>query len=150
MGYYLSWFCEPEFSLETYHNISPPAADGFQQSWLFPQTTTWLCLQIGHWIFCRLHLYRGRRVWDFCLLSVIAGNTHKILIIYCLTLCPLGNFSCFFVVCWFFSKSTFSKNSFRNTYRVSNRLDPDQAWHYVRPDLGQNCLQKLSADDTRR
>ena len=25
------------------------------------------------------------------------------------TLCPLGNFSCFFVVCWLFSKSTFPK-----------------------------------------
>ena len=35
-------------------------------------------------------------------------------------LCPLGNFSCFFVVCRLFSKSTFSKNSFRNTVRESN------------------------------
>ena len=31
-----------------------------------------------------------------------------------------------------------------------NRLDPDQARHFVGPDLGPNCLQKLSADDTRR
>ena len=38
-------------------------------------------------------------------------------------------------------------NSFRNTIRVSNRLDPDQARHFVRPDLCPNCLQKLSADD---
>ena len=30
------------------------------------------------------------------------------------------------VVCWFFSKLTFSKNSFRNTTRASNGLDPDQ------------------------
>ena len=29
--------------------------------------------------------------------------------------------------------------------RVSNSLDPDQARHFVRPDLGSNCLQKLSA-----
>ena len=29
--------------------------------------------------------------------------------------------------------------------RVSNSLDPDQARHFVRPDLGQNCLQRLSA-----
>ena len=50
----------------------------------------------------------------------------------------------------FFSKSTFSKNFFRNTICVAIRLDPDQARHYVRPDLGPNCLQKLSADDTRR
>ena len=50
----------------------------------------------------------------------------------------------------FFSKSTFSKNSFRNTIRVSNSLDPDQARHFVRPDLATNCLQKLSADDASR
>ena len=49
----------------------------------------------------------------------------------------------------FFSKSTFLKNSFRNTIRVSNSLDPDQARHLVGPDLGPNCLQKLSADDTQ-
>ena len=42
-----------------------------------------------------------------------------------------------------FLKSTFSKNSFKNTIRVSNSLDPDQARHYVRPDLGPNCLQRL-------
>ena len=33
---------------------------------------------------------------------------------------------------------------------VSNNLDPDQAGHFVRPDLHPNCLQKLSADDTSR
>ena len=47
----------------------------------------------------------------------------------------------------FFSKSTFSKNSIRNTIRVSNSLDSDQTWHIVGPDLGPNCLQSLSADD---
>ena len=46
----------------------------------------------------------------------------------------------------FFSKLTFSKNSFRNTIRVSNSFDPGQARHFVRPDLGLNCLQGLSAD----
>ena len=30
---------------------------------------------------------------------------------------------------------------------VSNSLDPDQARHYVGPDLGPSCLQRLSADD---
>ena len=44
----------------------------------------------------------------------------------------------------------FSKISFRNTTRVSNGLDPDQALHFDRPDLGPNCLQGLSADDTSR
>ena len=33
---------------------------------------------------------------------------------------------------------------------MSNRLDPDQARHFVGPDLDPNGLQKLSADDTSR
>ena len=33
---------------------------------------------------------------------------------------------------------------------MANSLDPDQAQHNVWPDLGQNRLQKLSADDTSR
>ena len=49
-----------------------------------------------------------------------------------------------------FSKSSFLKNSFRNTIRVSNSLDPDQARRFVGPDLDPNCLQRLSADDTSR
>ena len=57
-----------------------------------------------------------------------------------------------FVVCCFFSlrNQLFRKNSFGNTNRVSNRLDPDQARHFVGPDLGPNCLQRLSVDDTSR
>ena len=31
---------------------------------------------------------------------------------------------------------------------MSNSLDPDQARHFVGPDLGPNCLQRLSADET--
>ena len=46
-----------------------------------------------------------------------------------------------------FSRVTFSKNSFRNTFRVSNGLDPDQDRISVCPDLGPNCLKRLSADD---
>ena len=38
----------------------------------------------------------------------------------------------------FFSKSTFTKNYFRNMIRVSNSLDPDQARPFVEPDLGPN------------
>ena len=52
-----------------------------------------------------------------------------------------------FVVCFFFSKLTFLKYSFRNTISVSNSLDPDRAKHVVRPDFGSNCLRMLSADD---
>ena len=36
----------------------------------------------------------------------------------------------------FFLKSTFSKNSFRNTIRVSNSLDPDHTLLFVGPGLG--------------
>ena len=49
-----------------------------------------------------------------------------------------------------FSKSIRSKNSFRRAIRVSNSLDPDQARQNVGPDLGPNCLQRLSADDISR
>ena len=31
---------------------------------------------------------------------------------------------------------------------MSNSLDPDQARRFVGPDLGLNCLPRLSADDT--
>ena len=37
----------------------------------------------------------------------------------------MGSCMFFFVICFFFSKSTFSKYYFRNTIRVSNSLDPD-------------------------
>ena len=43
----------------------------------------------------------------------------------------------------FFSKASVSKS-------VLDSLDPDQARHFVRPDLGSNCLQRLPADDTCR
>ena len=45
----------------------------------------------------------------------------------------------------FFFKLTFSKKMFRNTTRVSNGLDTDQARCFVGPDVGPSCLQRLSA-----
>ena len=33
---------------------------------------------------------------------------------------------------------------------MSNSFDPDQARRIVGPDLGPNCLPRLSADDTGR
>ena len=35
----------------------------------------------------------------------------------------------------------------KNTISVSNSSDPDHDRQSVRPDLGPNCLQRLSADD---
>ena len=64
-----------------------------------------------------------------------------------LALSPQGIFSCFLSSVDFFLIQLFSKNSFRNTLKVSNSLDPVQALCFVGPDLGPNCLQKLSADD---
>ena len=67
-------------------------------------------------------------------------------------LCILGSwviFACFFAD-HFFKTNFFQKNSFRNTTRMSNSLDPDQAQHFVEPDLGLNCLQKLLANNTSR
>ena len=58
-----------------------------------------------------------------------------------LTLCILGNFTCFLSSANSFSKLTFSKSSFRNTIRVSNSFVQDQDWHDVGPDLGPNWLQ---------
>ena len=63
-----------------------------------------------------------------------------------LTLCLLVK--CCLLI--FFSKSTFLKNSFRNTIRVSNTLDLAQAQCFVGPDLGPNCLQRLSTDDINK
>ena len=57
-------------------------------------------------------------------------------------LCLLGNFACFFCRLLSF-KINFSKNSLRNTIRVSNGLDPDKARHFVGSDLGPNDLQML-------
>ena len=37
-----------------------------------------------------------------------------------------------------------------NTIRVSDSLDPDQAHNIVGPDLGTNCLQRLSAYDCQQ
>ena len=66
-----------------------------------------------------------------------------------LTLCILGNLHCLLLI-FFFKTNFFSKNSFRNTTRVSNSFDSDQDRRFVGPDLGLNCLQKLLADDTSR
>ena len=50
----------------------------------------------------------------------------------------------------FFFQNPFFSKFYRTTMRMSNSLDTDQARHYVGPNLGPNCLQKLSANDTRR
>ena len=43
----------------------------------------------------------------------------------------------------------FKKKYFRNSIRVSDGLDPDQDRQNVGPDLGPNCLQRLSSEDEK-
>ena len=60
----------------------------------------------------------------------------------------LGNFSCF---CFCRLKDLRIKFFQKNlSVRVSNSLDPDQDGHFVGPDLGPNCLQRLSAFDKKK
>ena len=47
----------------------------------------------------------------------------------------------------YFFKIIFFNKSFRIAIRVSNSFDPGQDRRFVGPDLGPNCLQRLSADD---
>ena len=49
----------------------------------------------------------------------------------------------------FFSKYTFSKNTFMNPIRVSNSLDPNQDRWYVVPDLDSYRLQGLLEVDDK-
>ena len=58
----------------------------------------------------------------------------------------LGNFSCFLSCADFFPNHLF-RNILSGIPSVSNSLDSDQARHFVGPDLGPNCLQRLLADD---
>ena len=57
-----------------------------------------------------------------CLQRLSADDTSRSFTIYL-----LGNFSCFFCHLLTFYINFFSKNSLRNTLRVSISLDPDQA-----------------------
>ena len=41
----------------------------------------------------------------------------------------------------------FKKKVIAGILSESNSLDPDQARRFIGPDLGPNCLQRLSADD---
>ena len=67
--------------------------------------------------------------------------------LFSLTHCILGNFACFFYLLMFF-KFNFFEKFFHEYHQSVKNLDPDQAQHFVGPDLGPKCLQKLPADDT--
>ena len=66
---------------------------------------------------------------------------------YFLILCILLNFA------WVKTSADFFQNHFFYKFlsgipSVSNSLYPDQVESFVEPDLGQNCSQRLSADET--
>ena len=63
-----------------------------------------------------------------------------------LILCVLVNW--WHLLTFFQNEALSPKNS--GTLSVSNSLDPDQDWQNVSPDLGPNCLQRLSANDTTK
>ena len=73
---------------------------------------------------CLLTFFSFDQLLDFPILLLLFLHTSL--------LCRIEHFEC-----WIFF----------NNIRVSNSLDPDQARHFVGPDLGPNCLQRLSADD---
>ena len=52
-----------------------------------------------------------------------------------LTVCMLSNRRLLF-----FKINIFTKKNLSEISLVSNNLDPDQARHFVGPDLGPNCL----------
>ena len=64
-------------------------------------------------------------------------------------LCMLGNFHTFSSSADFFQNHPFRK-ILSGIPSVSNSLDPDQARHFVGPDLGPNCLQRISVDDSSK
>ena len=45
------------------------------------------------------------------------------------------------------SADFFQHQLFQKILSEPNSLDPDEDQHFVGPHLGQNCLQRLSADD---
>ena len=85
--------------------------------------------------FYQQHQLEKNRYWHRWILVWIDTSLFVCLVI----------FHAYCVVCWLFSKLTFFLNYF--TIRVSNGLDSDQHRHCVGPDLGPNCLQRLSEDN---
>ena len=75
---------------------------------------------------------------------------HFLLEFSALTFCMLCYFAILFCRLPIFFKINFSTNYFGNAIRASNGLDSEQNQCSVGPDLGPNCLQRLSADDISR
>ena len=59
------------------------------------------------------------------------------------------HFSCFLSSAHFFQNQLFEQ-LIQECHQSVNSLDLDQARLFVGPDLGPNCLHRLSADDTSK
>ena len=70
-----------------------------------------------------------------------------LLLFFCLF---VSLFVCLFCFVFVFSGGGGGGKSFSNTIKLSNGLDPDQYRRSVGPDLGPNCLRRLTADDQIR
>ena len=69
--------------------------------------------------------------------------THYFVNVLYLSICMLGDCSCFYFRLLTFFKNKFFKNKPpRTSIRLSNSLDPDQDRHSVGLHLGSDCLQK--------
>ena len=75
--------------------------------------------------------------------SLCYKMTHYFADVLYLSICMLGNCSCFYFRLLTFLKIKFLKiKPPRTTIRVSNSLDPDQDRHSVGLHLSSNCLQR--------
>ena len=78
----------------------------------------------------------------------LSGPMLTLLLVNILTLCMLGNL--LLSSADFFQDELFQKILSGTPSECQNNLDTDQDRHSVGPDLGPNCLQRLSADDLNR
>ena len=134
--YILVFFFQNKLSFSKTIRLSNSLASDQDGHFIWPNLGPYGFLRISADVKCSNK--RGKDKWTFWLDKSLNS------------LPPGYFFMLFMLSADFFFKINFLRNSFRNTTRVSNSLDPDQARHYVGPDLVPKCLQKLSADDTRR
>ena len=73
-------------------------------------------------------------------------HTGQLINLFCSFLLLFFLFVCFFFFFFFFWKEFFQEY----TIAMPNSLNPDKAGGFVRPDLGPNCLPRLSAYDIGR
>ena len=117
------WHCTKKFFQKYYQGVKQLGSRSRLTFCIFVQAFfVW-------WLFFKLTLQKIlSEIISGCQIVWIQIRTHNF--------CLLGNLACFLlsaVLLFFFFKKIISGNE--NTVRVSNSLDPDQAWNSV-PDLG--------------